>query len=284
MSLYAGLDIGGTKFIAASSDNTGKIIRRTKAPTPLELEDGLNLLNDMITEVSEGKKLTGIGTAIGGPLDWKQGVVSPLHQPKWRNVPLKKRMEKQWNCPFSVDVDTNIAALAEYYVNGESKGKLLYLTISTGMGGGFIVDGKIYRGMNGEHPEVGHQSVNFKCSDPSLVTCECGAKDCLEALVSGNGIRRIYNKPPEKLNENEWEEVTYNLAQGLRNLATIYLPDEIVLGGGIALGRGKPLISGIKKIMKKNIKLVPIPNVRFSGLGYDTVLLGALYAAKYGVH
>lgn len=283
MALYIGLDIGGTKFMVAAADQNGDILRRVRSDTPHSLSDGLNLLHQMIAQVSEGKKITAIGAAIGGPLDWKRGIVSPLHQPEWRNVPLKEIMEKKWGCLFYVDVDTNVAALGEYQLSVESAPRFLYVTLSTGMGGGFLVDGKIYRGMKEEHPEIGHQSIHYRCANPAGVTCECGAPDCLEALVSGNGIRRIYRKSPEQLHEEEWAEVTYNLAQGLRNLATIYLPDVIVLGGGIAHGRGERLVQDVRQILNQYLKIVPTPQIRLSQLGYDTALMGAIVVAQQGI-
>ena len=283
MPMYIGLDIGGTKFMVAAADAEGRILRRTRADTPLDLNDGLALLQRMIAEVAGGEPIVAIGAAIGGPLDWQRGVVSPLHQPQWRNVPLAALMQERWRCPFHVDVDTNVAALGEYKWGGEQADRFLYITLSTGMGGGFLVDGRIYRGMRGEHPEIGHQSIPFRCSRPAGVACECGAPDCLEALISGNAIRRIYGKPAEALEEPEWEEVTWNLGQGLRNLATIYLPDVIVLGGGVATGRGERLLSGARAVMESHLRLVPAPRIKLSNLGYDTALLGAIAVAQDGV-
>ena len=239
MAIYVGLDIGGTKFMAAACDERGNILRRAKTPTPIALDEGLDTLKAMTRQVAAGETIAAMGAAIGGPMDWREGVVSPLHQPEWRKVPLKAHMAEIFGCPFYVDVDTNVAAFGEYQSQDDPPEKLLYITLSTGMGGGLIVDGRIYRGLRGEHPEIGHQSIHYRCTHPQRVSCECGAPDCLEALVSGNGIRRVYGKPAEELDPGEWEEVAYNLGQGLRNLATIYLPDEIVLGGGVALGGGE---------------------------------------------
>jgi predicted NBD/HSP70 family sugar kinase len=236
-------------------------------------------INNMIAEVSAGEEILGMGAAIGGPLDWDRGIVSPLHQPAWRNVPLKTMMEARWNCPFHVDVDTNVAALGEYRWGEVPAGRFLYLTLSTGMGGGFLVDGQIYRGKEGAHPEVGHQSIHFRCSNPAAVQCECGITDCLEALVSGNGIRRIYGKPAETLEQDEWEEVAYNLGQGLRNMATLYAPDVIRIGGGVAVGGGERFIEAGRRVMEDNLKLVPPPQVGLSHLGYDTALHGAISLA-----
>ena len=282
MPVYIGLDIGGTKFMVAAAERSGKILRRKRIDTPGKLEADLDALNRMIAEVAEGEPILGMGAAVGGPLDWENGIVSPLHQPTWQNVPLKRLMEEGWHCPFYVDVDTNVAAVGEYVWGKVTASRFLYLTLSTGMGGGFLIDGKIYRGQSGMHPEAAHQSVNFRCSNPRAVQCECGAPDCLEALVSGNGIRRIYGKPAETLNEAEWEEVAYNLGQGLRNLAILYAPEVICLGGGVALGGGERFVSQARQVMKDHLKLVPAPQVNISSLGYDTALMGTIALAIDG--
>jgi predicted NBD/HSP70 family sugar kinase len=284
MTVFIGLDIGGTKIMVAAADREGHILRRARAATSTALKEDLANINDMIADVAEGNEIGSIGAAIGGPLDWEQGIVSPLHQPAWRSVPLKAMMEKQWGCSFRVDVDTNVAAIGEYRWGGVSARRFLYLTLSTGMGGGFLIDGEIYRGQDGAHPEVGHQSVHFRCQNPSGVRCECGAPDCLEALVSGNGIRRIYGKPAEELSSEEWEEVAYNLGQGLRNLAAIYAPDLISIGGGVAVGGGEAFIRTATRIMEDHLKLVPPPQVALSQLGYDTALRGAVAMALLGLN
>ncbi len=282
MGIYIGLDIGGTKFMVAAADSEGNILKKARVATSESLEKDLNNLNRLIGEVAGHESILGMGAAIGGPLDWKTGIVSPLHQPAWRNVPLKEILEMKWHCRFSVDVDTNVAALGEYRWGGSPVSRLLYITLSTGMGGGFLVDGKIFRGSKGSHPEIGHQSIHFHCSNPSAITCECGVPDCLEALVSGNGIRRIYGVPPEKLDSSQWDEVAYNLGQGLRNLAAIYQPDEIRIGGGVAIGGGEAFIENACEVMQSHLKIVPAPLVGLSGLGYETALLGAVAIAIDG--
>ena len=279
--LLVGLDIGGTKFMVAAADPDSLQIQATVTePTPEGLEDGLGLLHTLIERITQGAPVAGMAAAIGGPLDWQTGVVSPLHQPAWRNVPLARIMRDRWQTPFRCDVDTNVAALGEYYLGDYTESRLLYLTLSTGMGGGFVVDGRIYRGgMGGTHPEVGHQAIPFRCSHPERVQCECGAPDCLEALISGNGIRRIYGKPAEKLEPREWEEIAWNLGLGLRNLAALYAPDVIVIGGGIAQ-QGEKLLAPARAVMTAHLKLVPAPRVVVSKLGYDTALRGALVLAR----
>lgn len=283
MSVYVGLDIGGTKLLVAAADEQGTILRRRQAPTPFELEEGLALLKEMVEEVRQGEPILAFGAAAGGPLDWERGVVSPLHQPEWREVPLRAIMQEAFGAPLYVDVDTNVAALGEFAFGGEASARMLYLTISTGMGGGFLVDGQLYRGAGGAHPEVGHQAVAFRAKHPERVQCACGAGDCLEALISGNAIRRLYGKPAEQLDEAEWQEVAYNLGRGLQNLAAILSPEVIVLGGGVAVGGGAKLLDAARQVMEAHLKIVPAPRVRLSELGYDTALLGTIALAMRGV-
>lgn len=283
MAVFVGLDIGGTKLMVAAADESGRVLRLVMKPTPLDLQEGLDLLHSMIAQVADGEQVAGMGAAIGGPLDWRTGVVSPLHQPQWRDVPLRAMMEARWQCPFAVDVDTNVAVLGEYHAGGEALDPMLYLTISTGIGGGFMTGGRVYRGANGSHPEVAHQSIPYRCANPDGLQCECGLPDCLEALVSGNGIRRIYGCPAEELGADQWDEVAYNLGQGLRNLAVILAPAVIVLGGGVAVGGGERLVAAAEKVMRAHLRLVPAPKVKLSNLGYDTALIGALVVARVGL-
>src|SRR3989338_9552260 len=99
---FVGVDLGGTKTIAASSDENGKIIGKCQEKTPVALKDGLEMIIRMIKEVSSSP--AAIGCACGGPLDWKNGVVSPVHMPEWSGVPLKDIIENELSCPFYVDV------------------------------------------------------------------------------------------------------------------------------------------------------------------------------------
>lgn len=280
MAVYVGLDIGGTKLMVVAADAGGTMLGRTRRETPPGPDDGLEVLHAMISRVCGSNEIAGMGAAVGGPLDREQGTVSPLHQPGWLNVPLGQIMEERWHCPCHVDVDTNAAALGEYAALERKPGRFLYVTLSTGMGGGFLVDGEVYRGAGGAHPEVAHQSINYHCAHPERISCECGAADCVEALVSGNGIRRVYGKPAEELSEPEWSEVAHNLGQGLRNAAALLVPDLIVLGGGVALGGGDRLMAQARDVMAAGLKIVPMPQVCLSCLGQDTALAGALVLAR----
>lgn len=280
MPIHIAIDIGGTKMMAAAIGEGMKILRRVKNPTPLSLESGLSQLDAMIAEVAEGQEIAGIGMSIGGPIDIGAGTVSPLNQPEWRDVPMKQMMEERWGCPFHFGVDTDVAAVAEYYLAELNVRRFLYVTISTGVGGGFLLDGKVYRGIGGIHPEVGHQSLAARVRYPERVRCGCGNPDCLEALVSGSGIERIYGKPAAELDREEWDEVAWNLSQGLRNMIMMLSPDLIVLGGGVTTGGGEHFLERTFSYLRRNLTLARLPEIRVSSLGYDTALLGAACLAK----
>ncbi|HEX8234718.1 MAG TPA: ROK family protein [Abditibacteriaceae bacterium] len=280
MPVYIGLDIGGTKFMAAAADAHGNILRRTRHDTPLELDAGLSLLHDMTREVAQGEEIVAFGASAGGPMDQVRGIISPLHQPQWRDVPIKHIFEEKYGVPFRVEVDTDAAALAEWQSGGDHAVRLLYVTLSTGCGAGFLIDGEIYRGANGVHPEYAHCGVaRFPSTRNAPILCECGAHDCLTALVSGNGIRHLYACAAEQLSDEQWHEVAFHLGQGLRNWASILAPDVIVLGGGVAIGGGETLLNEARRVMQENVRLTPVPQVRLSNLGYDTALRGAVVLA-----
>jgi predicted NBD/HSP70 family sugar kinase len=279
--MYIALDIGGTKWIAASANPNGDILKRVQHPVEQDPRKGIELLYSMIEEVRVGTtEITSIGASAGGPLNYRTGEVSSLHLDKWINVPLKKYMEEKYQCPFAVEVDTDIAALAEYNIGTSSSQRLLYITLSTGLGGGFLLDGQIYRGTKGCHPEIGHQTVPFRHRNKSEVQCPCGAMNCLEALISGSAIQRNYGIPPEELPDEDWKDIGYNLGHGLRNMSVMYTPDEIILGGGIAINAHEKFLSVALSVMRDNTRIVPVPEVKISTLGTDTALMGALVLAK----
>ena len=277
--VYIALDMGGTKLLAAAIDRGRNVIARERAQTPRSLQEGLSLLKQMVRTVAGGSRILAIGVSAGGPLQHETGVLSSLHFPEWHEVPFKQIMEAEFGCPLRVEVDTDAAVLAEYRFGGHSIRRLLYVTLSTGVGGGFMIDGELYRGVDGSHPEVGHHAAPYRLPVAGPISCTCGANDCLEAIISGSAVKKHYGKPAEDLLPEEWDEVAYNLGQGLRNLAAVYAPELIVLGGGMALGGGAKLLETARTVVRENLKIVPQPRIEFSTLGYDTALWGGVALA-----
>ena len=166
MAVFVGLDIGGTKIMVAAADREGNILRRARTATSTSLETDLANINNMIAEVAGGRsdhghgcshrRATGLGTG---------NRLSPAPAGLAERAPQSDDGDKMGlsipgGCRHQCRRGGRVS------LGRISARRFLYLTLSTGMGGGFLIDGKIYRGQDGAHPEVGHQSIHFRCSNP----------------------------------------------------------------------------------------------------------------------
>ena len=199
-----------------------------------------------------------VGIGCGGPLDpFRRIVESPLHLPGWRDVPLAAIVEAALDRATFVDNDATAGALAEYLFGaGRARGvrHLVYLTISTGIGGGLVLDGRVYRGAAGNAGELGHLTID-RLGRP----CACGRRGCLEAYASGTNIaararEALANGEPSSLRElpvitardvsraaladdavaaRVWDETMAILGSAMATILDVFNPDLIVLGGGV---------------------------------------------------
>ena len=277
-----GIDIGGTKLATVVADSTGEILSKVRKPTLAEKgpEYALQLLFDMVRETLELAGLTqesvsAIGVSCGGPLDTKTGVVySPPNLPGWDALPLKAQLESEFQMPVTIENDANASALAEFrFGGGRGYNAVLYMTMSTGIGGGIVINGQIYHGANDSAGEVGHQVLL-----PDGPPCGCGKRGCLEALCSGPAIARraqaaiqtqitettLLNLAGGHIEDVKSEhvltaarrgdalalqlvdETAYYMGWGIANLVNILNPD-IVLLGTIAIAAGDLLLNPIRK-------------------------------------
>ena len=200
MEVIIGIDIGGSLVRVGATNVKGKLLALREAPIEarrgpqvgLERIAGLIelLLEDRdIAGAYEKANLLGIGIGCSGPVDPERGVVdNPYTLPTWENVPLGPWLEHRFNVPTRLENDADAAALGEYWQGAGRGVKRLYaVTVGTGIGTAMILDGQIYRGLDGCHPEGGHQVI-----DPSSgVDCYCLAQGCWESLASGTAIARM---------------------------------------------------------------------------------------------
>ena len=286
-----GIDIGGTKLATVVADSTGHILSKVRKPTRSEKgpEYALQLLFDMVRETVElaglaQKSVSAIGVSCGGPLDTKTGIVySPPNLPGWDALPLKALLESEFQIPVIIENDANASALAEFrFGGGRGYNAVLYMTMSTGIGGGIVIDGQIYHGANDSAGEVGHQILL-----PDGPLCGCGKRGCLEALCSGPAIaRRAQNAIRTQIVDGKTsattllnlasgdiedvksehvltaartgdllalqlvEETAYYMGWGIANLVNILNPD-IVLLGTIAIAAGDLLLNPIRKTVSE---------------------------------
>ena len=191
--LVAGVDLGGTKILTVLADRAGRVLARVKVATPARRGQD-DVINTIVETVHEAIRLSGApaekvcatGVVAPGPLDPDRGLVFLAPNLGWKDVPLGTMMAERLNLPVYLDNDANLAALGEHvYGAGRHATHMVYITVSTGVGGGLILDGRVYHGAGGGAGEIGHVTVA-----PEGPVCNCGNTGCLEAVASGTAMAR----------------------------------------------------------------------------------------------
>lgn len=295
MSWYLGLDFGGTKLAVGLADESGRLLARRRAPTNGEggPEAALATMRALVAELGQpGLDLAGVGVSFGGPVtpDRQRSLVSH-HGPGWENYPLVDRIQANWPVPVEMDNDANAAALGEARF-GAARGyrNVLYLTVSTGIGGGIVLDGHLYRGARGLAGEVGHTVVA-----PDGPLCPCGKRGCVEALAAGPMIARAYaekaglSAPPtaeevfqRAANDDPLARIVLDraidgLGLGIANAINLLDPDVVVIGGGVS-NAGDALFVPLRAAVHRYAEPSPPDAVRIvpAALGDAVGILGAI--------
>ena len=252
------------------AENFKTISKTVILPTPKRFADGMALFKKTAKELANGKKIKAVSGGIAGPLDKNKTMIfNALNLRGWSKKPLAKEVQKIFKAPVFLENDAALAGLGEA-VFGAGKGKKIvaYLTISTGVGGCRIVDGKIDENSQGFEP--GHQIVFFE----NKITT-------LENMVSGTAIEKKYGKKPYEIFDVKiWNNVANNLAYGLHNVAVLWSPDIIILGGSMMKKIGIP-VERVKFYLSKTLKIFTRPPlIKKSKLGDLAGLYGALTRLK----
>src|SRR5699024_2652687 len=193
-----GVDIGGTKVAIGIVNETGLVKEQSIIPTDLSISpfDMISKINveikNIITQAGlKQEDITGIGIGARGPLDSKNGMIlCPPNLPTWKDIPIQKWVEDEFSIPVKLEHDANAAALAEIWIGaGQKNDDFIYMTVSTGIGSGIILDGKLLLARKGNAGDVGHIVV-----DPLFGQCTCGQYGCLEWIASGTAISREGSK------------------------------------------------------------------------------------------
>lgn len=304
-----GIDLGGTKISGALADLDGKILNQYTMPT-MAIEGEKAVLSRIIevieTVIAKSNKTNDMIRAIGmgspGPLDSKEGVIIVTPNLPFKNFQLVKPIMVNFNIPTYLDNDANVAAIGEYMLgSGRGTRNMIYITVSTGVGGGAILGGKIYRGSTSNALEIGHTTIL-----PDGPKCNCGNYGCIEALSSGTAIARqareaINNGIETSLSNyenvssyevfkeaNAGDKVAKEILEksftylgiGVANVITSFDPDMVVIGGGVSKG-GSILFDIVQrevdkrcfKTMSEHTRIVP------AQLGTDAGVIGAVALA-----
>lgn len=308
-----GIDIGGTKIATCVMRKDGEVIAQEEVPT--KAKEGpkavISRIKDTVYHVLDQGQVAkddveAIGVGMPGPLDIKKGLVkNPPNLPGWIDIPLTKILEEEFQLPVVLENDANAAVLGEkYYGIGKGIENIVYITVSTGIGVGVIVDGKLLKGEVGNGTEAGHTTINF--GGPK---CGCGNYGCWEAYASGtslarfarDGIARGENtiikdlakddevkaehvflaaKKGDKFAKELVEDEGFYLGVGLANVVNMFNPKLIVIGGGLT-HEWDMFYDNMMDIVKNNSLAANVENLEVvkTSLGPNVGVIGACAVA-----
>lgn len=289
--LIGAVDIGGTKIAVGVVDHTGNLLASREMPTQAELgpeNAALRIDKSLRGILRECRgELVGIGIGSTGPVYPMTGEIGKLSfLPGWEGFNIVRALSTAFDLSVALENDADAAALGEVtWGAGKGASRFLYVTVSTGIGTGFVIDGSLYRGVNGSHPEMGHHFI-----DPAGPLCSCGGNGCWESLASGPAMVQWMDDPnftsaqeicsaAEKNHARARQAVERTgryLGIGLANLVTLFIPDVIALGGGLMQSRHL-FWDQILSIVSTSCGYVPYEMVKIvpARLGYQAGLIGA---------
>jgi len=274
--LYGAIEAGGTKFICAVAHGTGELLAETRITTTTPQQTIGAALDFFAQQAQQHGALSGMGIASFGPVDLNPASGSYGHilgtpKPLWSHTDLLTPFRQRFGCPVAIDTDVNAAALAEIRLGaGRGCNTLVYVTVGTGIGGGFFSAGQTHKGRL--HPEMGHIRVLRHAQDRDFAGVCPFHGDCLEGLASGPAIHARFGctldmLPPTHL---AWDIIADYLGQLASTLILLLSPERVVFGGGVP----------------QNIGLLPLIRHRaatllngYAGLGYSGAALASLIVA-----
>ena len=278
MSTILAVDIGGTKMAAGIVDDAGAVLARLQAPTPADgdAEPMFDVLRALIDGVRTGDE-EACGVGCGGPMDPGGIAVSPLNIPAWRGFPLYDRLRDLTELEVTIDNDAKALALGEGWC-GAAAGErdFLAMVVSTGIGGGIVLDGRLLDGALGNAGHVGHVIVS-----PGGAACACGARGCLEAEASGTGIRNATGADAREANDDVIERTGTMVGRGVASVCNLLDLRLAVVAGSVALGFGAPFFRAAQRELDACARLdfSAGARIRPAGLGGDGPLVGAAAVA-----
>ncbi|MFJ9416785.1 ROK family protein [Streptomyces sp. NPDC101227] len=301
--LSAALDIGGTKIAGALVDGRGRLIVRAARPTPAD-EDGASVMRavaEVVQELAAGPdwaRVAAVGIGSAGPVDASAGTVSPVNIPGWRDFPLVAGVQALVGERPVVLVGDGVAMTAAEHWQGAARGRAnaLCMVVSTGVGGGLVLNGRLHPGPTGNAGHIGHISVDLD-GDP----CPCGGRGCVEGIASGPNIARRalangWRPGPDgdagaaavaasahagdDVALRSFERAAQALAAGIAATATLVEIDIAVIGGGVA-GAGDVLFVPLRKALRDYATLSFVADLKVvpAQMGTDAGLVGAAAAA-----
>lgn len=306
MALYIGIDLGGTNLKYAIGDESGAIKKKMRKPSRANESQKVIFKNifgaiEELLKEADGK-ISGIGFGTPGCVDFDEGklVGGTPNIAAWTDAPIKKTLEDKFHIPVFADNDANLMTLAEARIGASKKySHVVCLTIGTGIGGGIIIDNKLYRGPHSTAAEIGHITVEFHGKP-----CNCGNHGCLEVYASAPAMIKRYRHKlkragvlyddtklsPEFIFQKAAlgedfaiqtiDETSEYLGTGIASVVNIMDPQIVVIGGGVAEA-GAEFINKIEKVVRQKIMRVNASRIKIvkAELGNDAGIVGAILLA-----
>ncbi|HMN11474.1 MAG TPA: ROK family protein [Bellilinea sp.] len=291
--LVGAVDVGGTKVAVGVVDRSGNCLHATFfATTPLknDPQGAVARISDFFTPYLD--QLIGVGIGSTGPFDFATGAYEYIEYISgWEGFPLRIALTEALGLPVEIDNDANALALGEWtFGAGKGSNQFMLVTLGTGIGVSIILNGKVYRGVDGSHPEGGHHTIN--ASEPEA--CWCGRHGCFEQLASGRPLEEWAQRQRasgeyvtlkdmvslasegDELSNLAIQRAGYYLGVGISNLISIWTPEVLCLGGGM-MRAADLYLPMIKEQIKLNCTLVAAEKVsiRLTKLGKHAALIGA---------
>ena len=266
--MYLGIDIGGTKTLVAVLDQNGVILASLRFETPEDYDDFLQQLKHVLRDELPLQDFRAGCVAAPGTIDRKRGQFAQGGNLQWKNIPLQRDVERLTGCPMLIENDANLAGLSEAMLLKDTHAKVLYVTISTGIGTGFIVDQKIDPAMAD--------------SEGGQIMLQRGDKVVKwESFASGKAIYKRYGRKASDINDRKtWKAIAKDLGVGFIDLLAVTEPDVVVIGGGVGhyLEKFHGLL--IDELKRYSSPLVPIPPILKAQRPEEAVVYGCYDLAR----
>lgn len=277
--MFLSLDIGGTNTRIAISKDGKKIYKKVSFLTPKKYDDGIDLIEEKIEELTNHHVPNSIAVGAASPIDYEKGsLIKVPALPSWSGHLLRKELELRLRTKVYLENDAALAGVAE--ASKRQKYKIVaYITLSTGIGGARIVDGRV--DYHATPFEPGHMIIDPK----GRFWPGCGQKGCFESLGSGTAFEITYGVKPENCGDSRiWEEHADTVSAGLVNVITMWTPDVLVIGGSL-IKAGEKFTRPLVKFTQKKLEIYKAPKIEFSKLGDDNGLMGGIILlSQSGAH